>query len=142
MVYRGLGLGSHIGFGDLRVRRPPSSDRRGSSRSSRRSRSSRGSRSSGVGVVEVVDVVEVVVLGSSSWQTLAFRSSGSTGFTASGCRRSCRVPVFEVHSAHEGDRHKRSSNRRTWCVVVVWTPVVFTVVVVRGIGELGGFRLG
>ena len=39
---------------------------------------------SGVEVVEVVDVVEVVVLGASSWRTLAFRASGSTGFTASG----------------------------------------------------------
>ena len=29
--------------------------------------------------VEVVDVVEVVVHGASSWQTLAFRSLGSTG---------------------------------------------------------------
>ena len=59
--YRGLGLGSHIGFGETSDSGPPSSDRRGSSRS-------RSSRSSGVEVVEVVDVVEVVEVRSSSWQ--------------------------------------------------------------------------
>ena len=50
----GLGLGSHIGFGETSDLEPPSSDRRGSSRCSR------SSHSSGVEVVEVVDVVEVV----------------------------------------------------------------------------------
>ena len=92
---------------------PSSSGRRGSSRRSR------NSRSAGVEVVEVVDVVEVVVLGSSSWRTLAFRASGSTGFHGG---RGTRAPVFT--DAHEGGRHKRSSTRRTWRVVVVRAPVV------------------
>ena len=35
-------------------------------------------------VVEVVDVVELVVLGASGLRTLAYRASGSTGFTTSG----------------------------------------------------------
>ena len=43
-----------------------------------------------VEVVEVVDVGEVVVLRSSSWRTLAFRASGSSGFHDG---RSTRAPV-------------------------------------------------
>ena len=106
-------MGSHIGFGGSSDSEPPSSGRRGSSRSSRCSRSSRSSHSSGVEVVEVVDVVEVVVLGSSSWQTLAFRASGSSGFHGHARRRPTQLGHGELVGVrfHDG-KHGASRRKR------------------------------